>query len=82
MFLQEGFVSRAVWQRKGNPNDFDERKSALDASRADLDDFKLLANLRNALAHGVRSTSDNISRLLRDEEKLTQTLRQLRKSLF
>ena len=82
MFLQEGFISRAVWQRKGNPNDFDERKSALDASRADSDDFKLLANLRNALAHGVRSTSDNTSRLLRNEEKLAQELHKLRKSLF
>lgn len=82
MFLQESFVSHAVWQNKGDPSNFDERKSALDHWRATSEDFRLLANLRNAMAHGVRSADDNISRLLQDEEKLAQKLRQLRKSLF
>ncbi len=82
MFLQESFVSCAVWQNKGDPNNFDERKSALDKWRDRSGDFKFLANLRNAMAHGVRSADDNISRLLQDEEKLAQKLRQLRKSLF
>ena len=82
MFLQESFVSRAVWQNKGDPSNFDERKSALDEWRDRSGDFKFLANLRNAMAHGVRSADDNISRLLQNEEKLAQKLRQLRKSLF
>ena len=82
MFLQEGFVSHAVWQNKGDPSNFGERKSALDEWRDRSGDFKFLANLRNAMAHGVRSADDKISRLLQDEEKLAQKLRQLRKSLF
>lgn len=82
MFLQESFVSRAVWENKGDPSNFNERKNALDEWRATSEDFRLLANLRNAMAHGVRSADDNISRLLQDEEKLAQKLRQLRKSLF
>lgn len=82
MFLQESFVSHAVWTNKGDPSNFGERKSALDKWREQSDDFKLLANLRNAMAHGVRSADDKISRLLQDEEKLAQKLRQLRKSLF
>ncbi|MBO7411187.1 MAG: TIGR02221 family CRISPR-associated protein [Ottowia sp.] len=82
MFMQEGFVSRAVLQQRGDPGNFDERKSALDHWRATSEDFRLLANLRNAVAHGLRSNSVKISRLLRDEEKLAQKLRQLRKTMF
>lgn len=82
MFMQEGFISRAIWQQRGDLNNFDERKSALDHWRATSEDFRLLANLRNAMAHGVRPFNDNIRRLLLDEAKLAQKLRELRQSLF
>ena len=82
MFLQESFVSRAVWQNKGDHNDYDEREKLRKQWRAASDDFKLLADLRNAVAHGLRSDSEEIRSLLQDEEKLAQKLRQLRKSLF
>ena len=82
IFMQEGFISRAIWRQHGDFNSFDERKNALDHWRVASDDFNLLASLRNGMAHGVRPFNENIRRLLLDEEKLAQKLRELRKALF
>ena len=91
-YLHESFVSHAVWNARGNPNDYADRDSARKSVGRNTD-AQLLAELRNAIVHGVRSTRAHMSveqkhrakeveSLLSDQQKLGEKLRELRKQLF
>jgi CRISPR-associated Csx2 family protein len=81
-FLYEAFVTRATLDTGNNPNDFDQRKQAYGAARADSPDVKTLEYLRNSLAHGVRPLNDRDARLLGAEDTLRNTLARLANHLF
>ncbi len=74
IFLLEGQVTHEVDRHGGNTNDYDQREKARDALRSDHH-FRTLVNLRNALAHGLRSPSHEVRSLLNDEAALQQMLR-------
>ena len=74
IFLLEGQVTRAVFSRRGNHNDYAERDEARRQLARDNHDFKTLDRLRNALAHGQRSSDTEVVRLLENEERLATTL--------
>ena len=81
-FMYEAFVTGACNERRGNPNDFDDRKSAYASARDETPAVRQLEHLRNALAHGVRPRSANEARTLDDETRLRSALATLRKNLF
>lgn len=74
IFLLEGLVTREVDRRKGNTGDYEERDEARKALK-DKKQFRTLDRLRNALAHGLRSTDKEVRQLLNDESALQKTLR-------
>ena len=80
-YLYESFISHAVYQQKGDPNNYDDREEAFKQTIKN-NDVWLLKNLRNAMAHGVRSDDREIKRLLQNQAELDQRLHQLRKVLF
>lgn len=87
-FLYESLISRAVWNDRGDVNDYGHRedaKKSLDKNN----DVWLLFYLRNAMAHGVRPSDEKTNRtarqakqLLADAAALNKKLRELRKKLF
>ena len=77
VFLLEGVVTRLLYDRKLNPSDFTERKDALEELRSRGEDVKLLADVRNAMAHGLRSSDVRINKLLSDEAALAAMLQRL-----
>ncbi len=88
-YLYESFVSRAVWDERGDPSDYAHRESARKNAEKN-GDLKLLTYLRNAMVHGVRTDDsfydrkikDEVQRLLQDQKALDARLYQLRKTLF
>ena len=88
-YLYESFVSRAVWDERGDPSDYGQRESARKNAEKS-GDLKLLTYLRNAMVHGVRTDDsyydrkikDEVQRLLQDQKALDARLYQLRKNLF
>ncbi len=93
-FAFESRVSAAVFAGRGDPNVFDNRKAAEDElykaehARAEAPgNFRILKNLRNALAHGVMGpqhgdpASTFLKKLTSDEEQLrnwlARTLREI-----
>ncbi|QJD30451.1 TIGR02221 family CRISPR-associated protein [Methylococcus geothermalis] len=82
IFLQEGFITREVYNRKEDTNDYAARE-AVRKERQTLDEFKLLSRLRNAMAHGLRANDhEDVQRALKDAPTLTNKLRAIRKKLF
>lgn len=81
IYLFESRISYAAHRNGKNFNSYDDRKMEEEALKNDSD-FKFLAYLRNAMAHGVRPFNADAKRLLQDEEKLQDELRRLRKTLF
>lgn len=81
-FMQEGTITRSLAHSGGDAGSFDARKNELDTLRANNTDVKILTQLRNAMAHGLRSHNDASARLLTDEKSLAQKLRDLHKRLF
>ncbi|EXI76890.1 MAG TPA: TIGR02221 family CRISPR-associated protein [Candidatus Accumulibacter phosphatis] len=81
-FLYEAFVTRACNERRGNPNDFDQRSEAYAAARAQIPAVRQLEYLRNALAHGVRPRASEDVRTLDEEARLQAKLKSLRRELF
>lgn len=80
IFLLEGLITREVFRRKGNHNDFSERDEARKAL-GDNKQFRQLEWLRNALAHGQRSDDREVARLLSDETALRDALKRFSKEL-
>lgn len=82
MFMQEARTSWEVEQRNQDVNDFSTRDKWREQCQKDNNDFKQLIYLRNALAHGVKSTDEKASKALRDESGLRDVLARLRQILF
>jgi hypothetical protein len=83
--MYEAFVTRACFERPGNPNDFNDfkkRKDAYAVARSEKPAVAQLEYLRNGLAHGVRPRNDQVVRTLDDENELRAALKTLRKHLF
>ncbi len=80
-FMHEAFVTRAC-PPDGNPNDFAQRRESYQAARERQPTAIRLEYLRNALAHGVRSTNDKTAHTLDRESRLRDALDSLRKTLF
>lgn len=81
IFLLEGLVTREVFRRKGNHNDYGERDEARKFLGSEDRTFRQLDWLRNALAHGQRSADGETARMLNDEATLQKALEQFAKEL-
>lgn len=82
IYLYESFVTRAVLERKLNPNDFSQRAEVWKDVKKGNKRVKKLEYLRNSLAHGVKSDDDEIMGLVNNENRLTAKLREFRRDLF
>lgn len=81
IYAQEGLISRSLYRDKQNEHDFDLRDEAKRSLTDEHQDFRVLSQLRNNLAHGVRSQNKQINKLLADEKVLQQELTRLFKTL-
>ena len=81
IFLLEGLITREVDRRKGRPDDFEDRAEARKELGQDNQRFRSLERLRNALAHGQRSTDDATVKLLTDENALQKELKRFIREL-
>jgi CRISPR-associated Csx2 family protein len=81
-FLYEAFITRACFERRDDPTDFELRKRNYASARAGQPGVAQLEYLRNALAHGVRPRAEQETRILDDEMELRAALKTLRKHLF
>lgn len=81
-YMYEAFVTRACNERRGNPNDFQQRKDAYADARSARPTVTRLEYLRNALAHGVRPRNEQTTKTLDDENSLRSEIKSLRKTLF
>lgn len=81
-FMYEAFGTRAVNKQSGNPSDVNQRKEAYQEAERGKPKARDLEYLRNALAHGVRSTDAKVTKTLARESDLRNELKSLRKKLF
>jgi CRISPR-associated Csx2 family protein len=81
IYLLEGAVTRGVWEGKGDHDGYDDRERARESLRKGDRHFKRLDRLRNALAHGVRSEDDDVTRVLSDRETLRAELATILRAL-
>lgn len=77
----EAVISAQTANHQGNMNDYEARDQARASLKAH-EDFRTLDRLRNALAHGVRSSNSKILDLIRDREKLARILDKLLKNVL
>jgi CRISPR-associated Csx2 family protein len=84
IFLQEAWISRAVFDAKLPVTDYDCREEHRKTGSADNEAFRQLTHLRNAMAHGIKPGQHNRDTIqaLESEEGLRQKLRALRGRLF
>lgn len=73
----EAVITTKVIQSGGNVAGFDERKEAQEELKSGREGFSALNNLRNALAHGVRSPDPRVERALKNEANLRNTSKSL-----
>lgn len=81
IFAQESCVSRKVDEQRGNLDDYDTRDQARNDLRKINESFKTLVNLRNYMAHGIRSQDRTTKGALSDESSLRNTLNNLFRNL-
>ncbi|MBF0109737.1 MAG: TIGR02221 family CRISPR-associated protein [Magnetococcales bacterium] len=78
----ESRVTRWVLKEKlGDPSHFDRRKEAADDLKGRFKSFDLLSRLRNALAHGIPPTQDEVLTFLSSRVVLERKLREIFKDL-
>lgn len=89
IFAYEALVTRLTEQNQGNPVDYQERDAARRAYESDRtiarkqkDDYWLLNNLRNTLAHGNEALDPRVPGIVGDEKRLRAELQRLLKSLL
>ncbi|MEH6577385.1 MAG: TIGR02221 family CRISPR-associated protein [Amphritea sp.] len=75
LYAQEGFISKGLELNRENLNDFDSRSEYNKA--CDLQAYKDLRSLRNAMAHGVASSDKKTLKILQDQEVLRARLKKL-----
>lgn len=81
IFLLEGLVTREVYRRKADDNDYKERDEARKALGEANTAFRKLDRLRNSLAHGQRSDDREIAALLGSEQLLQDALKKFAREL-
>ena len=81
-FGLEGVISREVVNAGGNLNDYETRNNKREELKHSLDGFKTLNNLRNALLHGLLPSDNKIRKIIRDEQTLYITLKDLLKQVM
>jgi len=67
--------------KNSEPDTYDYREQARKHLQTESSEFKALSRIRNALAHGVRSSDKKIDRILSDESRLVNELKRLFKQL-
>ncbi|MBF0425735.1 MAG: TIGR02221 family CRISPR-associated protein [Magnetococcales bacterium] len=77
MFGFEALISDACHQRALDNTAYRDRDKAKNWMLTNLDRFKHLKDVRNALAHGVRSEDAKVAQTLASEESLQRTLEEL-----
>ena len=77
----EGLISVHLTKKSQDENDFTLRDKAKDELR-DTNSFKRLNRLRNAIAHGVKASDQDVLRVVRDEKVLKQSLEERFKHLL
>ncbi|MBZ4201782.1 MAG: TIGR02221 family CRISPR-associated protein [Methylovulum sp.] len=81
----EALITRRVQQDKTvpklDPQNYEHRQQIKDTLKKN-DDYKLLNNLRNALAHGTRSDMAEVQRALSSKDTLHAELKRLFKALL
>ena len=81
----EAFITLRVQQDKTvpklDPQNYEHRQYIKDTLKKN-DDYKLLNNLRNALAHGTRSEMAEVQRALSSKDRLDEELKRLFNSLL
>ncbi|BCX88934.1 hypothetical protein MIN45_P1304 [Methylomarinovum tepidoasis] len=73
----EAVKSLRIAAEGGNLNDYGDRTRAAEALRAESEAFRLLTQLRNAMAHGVRSRNAKVLDYLTDAQRLSGALQRL-----
>lgn len=81
IYMLESAVTREVFRNKENHNDYDQRDAARRALCDKSEPIRGLNSLRNALAHGLRSTGTEITRALADEGSCRSALASIRRDL-
>lgn len=81
IYLLEGAITRRVWQDRGNHTNYGERDAARKALYEGDCHVRRLDRLRNALAHGVRSEDEEVTRALSDRETLHAELAAILRAL-
>ena len=80
IYLFESLITREAERLKSDINDYVARKEAQESLKkaSSKEEFKRLDRLRNALAHGLRSSDKRVAALLADEAKLQVEIARLR----
>jgi len=73
----EAVISTEIAREGGNVGRIRDREGVREHLRSRLPEFETLYRLRNAMAHGVRSSDSSIEAALKDEASLQKTLRRL-----
>ncbi|WP_291992257.1 TIGR02221 family CRISPR-associated protein [Candidatus Accumulibacter sp. ACC003] len=84
-FMYESFVTRACYVEKIDDCDAMVRDKAYERAKDKAPPVKLLKKIRNALAHGVRTSDEratDVGEILADETRLRGELEALRRKLF
>lgn len=82
IFGLESRVTRLMMEEKlGAAGEYEARKAAADDLRSRLPLFDVLAKLRNALAHGIRSTNKEMEAALASRSVLERRLKEIFKEL-
>ena len=82
LYALESCISQEVSNQKGNPADYDDRQAAHEHLKKEQDDYRKLNNMRNAMAHGSKSTRRDMGKILVDEKNLHQALQEIYKKLL
>ena len=82
IFALEGMISAKTIHAGKDVNDYADREEQRQILR-DNANFRLFNNIRNALAHGLgRDTIQDVKRILGDEDKMQQSLKDRFKNLL
>jgi len=81
-FMYESIATKAVYDTKGDCNNFDVRDEAMKAFRVGHKSLNKLTALRNAMSHGLRSKDQRDDSALKNREELARQLHRLADELL
>lgn len=83
IYALEGMVSAKTFESNQDVNSYSDREENRQELKKENSSFKLFSNIRNALAHGLgRDAGQDIKRILSDEQKMQQSLKDRFKHLL